>query len=80
MEDFEGVSAVLHFTAPLNASYMECVDVVIIDDEINEPCEDFSVSLSSSSDRAVVNSPSSQSIIINDDEGMHTPVHMHACR
>ena len=49
-----------------------CIDVSIIDDGTVEPCEDFSVSLTSDSERACIIGDNSITIQINDDEGEYT--------
>ena len=57
------------FNAPLPADTVMTTDVTISDDQDLEPCEDFTVTLTSSSEKATISGASSRRVVIYDDEG-----------
>ena len=63
------------FNAPLSADAVMTTDVTISDDQDLEPCEDFTVTLTSSSERAAISGASSRRVVVYDDEGWYLQLH-----
>ena len=67
--DYTAVSITHTFASPMTSPSTFSSLVTILDNSVVEPCEDFTVTLTSSSVRTVFNGASSRSVIIHDDEG-----------
>ena len=68
-DDYKELVHTFQFNAPLSADTVMTTDVTISDDQDLEPCEDFTVTLTSSSERAAISGASSRRVVIYDDEG-----------
>ena len=67
--DYVALFATHTFASPMASPATFSRLVTILNDSVVEPCEDFIVTLTSSSERTVFNGGSSRSVIIRDDEG-----------
>ena len=77
-EDYLDSRLIFSFSAPLPAQSVICDNITIVNDGVVEPCEDFVVSISSSSERAAVVGDNSSIVQINDDEGKACIIVLHA--
>ena len=68
-DDYQKSRFKFRFSAPLPAQSIMCDYIIIENDDVVEPCEDFLVSISSPSKRAVIDGDSRSIVQINDDEG-----------
>ena len=65
-DDFEFVIEQFDFT-PLSNTTM-CVDITIVNDDVSETLEEFTITLSSNNALVAVNTPETQ-VLISDDDG-----------